>query len=43
MSRLTQFGNSLYTGEKSFDFVGYRVRWYLIGGAVVALAIVLTI
>ncbi len=43
MSRLTQFGNALYTGEKSFDFVGNRVRWYLIGGAVVALAIALTI
>jgi preprotein translocase subunit SecF len=43
MSRLTQFGNALYTGEKSFDFVGNRVRWYVIGGAVVALAIVLTI
>lgn len=43
MSRLTQFGNALYTGEKSFDFVGNRIRWYVIGGVVVLLAIALTI
>lgn len=43
MSRLTTFGNALYTGEKSFDFVGNRVRWYSIGAAIVVLAIVLTI
>ena len=43
MSRLTTFGNALYTGEKSFDFVGKRVRWYLIGATIVILAIVLTI
>lgn len=43
MSRLTTFGNALYTGEKSFDFVGNRVRWYVIGVSIVVLAIVLTI
>ncbi|MDA2980914.1 MAG: protein translocase subunit SecF [Actinomycetota bacterium] len=43
MSRLTTFGNALYTGEKSFDFVGNRVRWYVIGASIVVLAIVLTI
>jgi preprotein translocase subunit SecF len=43
MSRLTAFGNALYTGEKSFDFVGNRVRWYVIGAALVALAIIVTI
>lgn len=43
MSRLTTFGNALYTGEKSFDFVGNRVRWYAIGVSIVVLAIVLTI
>ncbi len=43
MSRLTTFGNALYTGEKSFDFVGNRVRWYSIASAIVVLAIVLTI
>lgn len=43
MSRLTRFGNALYTGEKSFDFVGNRTRWYVIGASVVLLAIVVTI
>jgi preprotein translocase subunit SecF len=43
MSRLTRFGNALYTGEKSFDFVGNRTRWYLIGASVVVLAIIITI
>lgn len=43
MSRLTQFGNALYTGEKSFDFVGRRVLWYLVGAGLVALALVVTI
>jgi preprotein translocase subunit SecF len=43
MSRLTTFGNALYTGEKSFDFVGNRVRWYVIGTTIVLLAIVLTV
>ena len=43
MSRLTTFGNALYTGEKSFDFVGNRVRLYVIGVSIVVLAIVLTI
>jgi preprotein translocase subunit SecF len=43
MSRLTTFGNALYTGEKSFDFVGNRVLWYAIGAGVVVLAILLTV
>lgn len=43
MSRLTQFGNALYTGEKSFDFVGRRVLWYLVGAGLVTLALVVTI
>lgn len=43
MSRLTTFGNALYTGEKSFDFVGNRVRWYVIGATVVVLAILFTV
>jgi preprotein translocase subunit SecF len=29
MSRLAGFGNQLYTGEKSFDIVGKRRRWYI--------------
>jgi preprotein translocase subunit SecF len=43
MSRLTTFGNALYTGEKSFDFVGNRVRWYLIGAGLVLVAIAFTV
>ena len=42
MSMLTRFGNGLYTGEKSFDFVGRRLTWYLLGAGLVALAIVIT-
>jgi preprotein translocase subunit SecF len=43
MSRLTTFGNTLYTGEKSFDFVGNRVRWYIVGAVIVLVAVALTI
>lgn len=42
MSMLTRFGNALYTGERSFDFVGRRVVWYLVGAGLVAAAIVVT-
>lgn len=42
MSMLTRFGNALYTGERSFDFVGRRVVWYLVGVGLVAAAIVVT-
>lgn len=42
MSRLTRFGNDLYTGERSFDFVGRRNLWYAIAAVFVVLAIGLT-
>lgn len=42
MSKLTQFGNDLYTGARSFDFVGRRTTWYLIAVVLVVLAIGLT-
>ena len=42
MSMLTRFGNGLYTGEKSFDFVGKRMVWYLLGASLVLAAIVIT-
>ena len=38
-SRLTQFGNDLYTGKRSFDFVGKRKIWYAIAAVLVILAI----
>jgi preprotein translocase subunit SecF len=42
MSRLTQFGNDLYTGARSFDFIGRRRLWYTIGAAFIIVAISLT-
>lgn len=42
MSRFTKFGNDLYTGSRSFDFVGRRRLWYAIGATFVILAIGLT-
>jgi preprotein translocase subunit SecF len=42
-TRLTRLGNGLYTGEKSFDFVGKRMIWYGIGIALVIFMVVTTI
>lgn len=42
-SKLTQLGNDLYTGQRSFDFVGKRMLWYVIGVTLVLLAIVVTV
>jgi len=42
-SRLTRLGNGLYTGEKSFDFVGKRMLWYGIGISLVVFMVVTTI
>lgn len=30
MSRMADFGNDLYTGKKSFDFVGKAKTWYIV-------------
>ena len=35
-----EFGNALYTGEKSIDFIGRRKTWYLIAAVMIVLAIV---
>ncbi len=43
MSMLTRIGNDLYTGARSFDFVGRRMLWYGIGAALVLFAIVVTV
>jgi preprotein translocase subunit SecF len=43
MSRFTRFGNSLYTGELSYDIIGHRVRWYVIGAAIVLASILITV
>jgi preprotein translocase subunit SecF len=42
-TRLTRLGNGLYTGEKSFNFVGKRTVWYLVGIALVLFMVVTTI
>ena len=38
-SRLTQFGNDLYTGERSINFVGKRRLWYVIAAIIVGISI----
>ncbi|MFT4232257.1 MAG: protein translocase subunit SecF [Leucobacter sp.] len=35
-----EFGNALYTGEKSIDFIGRRKTWYLISLVLIVLSIV---
>jgi preprotein translocase subunit SecF len=38
---LTKFGNDLYTGARSIDFIKRRRTWYLVSAAAVVLALVL--
>ena len=40
MASLTQFGNDLYTGARSIDFIKRRRLWYLISAVAVIVAIV---
>ncbi len=35
-----EFGNALYTGEKSIDFIGRRKTWYAIAAVLILIAIV---
>jgi preprotein translocase subunit SecF len=39
MPSFAQFGNQLYTGERSIDFVGRRRLWYVIAAAAVVLSL----
>jgi len=39
MATATSFGARLYTGEKSFNFIGNRKRWYAISLLLIALSI----
>jgi preprotein translocase subunit SecF len=41
MSRFSEFGNQLYSGEKSIDFVGKRKYFYVAAGITVLLALLL--
>lgn len=43
MSKFRTLGNQLYSGEKSFNFVGRRKIWYAIAAVAVILAIALPI
>ena len=40
MNRFSNLGDRLYTGEKSFDFVGRRNRWYVISGVLLVIMLV---
>lgn len=39
MSKLRELGNDLYTGKRSFDFVGKRKLWYLISLSLIFLSV----
>lgn len=41
-TKLTRLGNDLYTGKRSFNFVGKRLTWYIVGITLVLLAVVFT-
>ncbi|MCW4384323.1 protein translocase subunit SecF [Salinibacterium sp. SYSU T00001] len=40
MANFTKFGNDLYTGRRSIDFVGRRRLWYVIAALVIVAAVV---
>ena len=42
MSSITQFGNRLYTGETSIDFIGRRTLWYIVSAVMILLAVGVT-
>src|SRR6476660_80171 len=43
MVNFSTFGNELYTGKRSYNFVGYRKLWFLIAGIAVALSILIPV
>jgi preprotein translocase subunit SecF len=43
MASFATFGNELYTGKRSYDFVGSKRIWFLIAAVAVALSILLPI
>jgi preprotein translocase subunit SecF len=40
MSSFAQFGNDLYTGKRSIDFIGRQKRWYSFSAILIVLALV---
>jgi preprotein translocase subunit SecF len=43
MSRFSDFGNSLYSGDRSFNIVGRRKIWYSIAAVFIALSVIIPI
>lgn len=43
MSKFSELGNDLYTGKRSFDFIGKRKVFYIVALAMIAAAIVLPV
>lgn len=43
MASFKDLGNQLYTGERSYDFVGKRKVWYLVSAALILLSVLLPI
>lgn len=43
MASFSQFGNDLYTGKRSYDFVGKKYLWYAIAIVLIALALGITL
>ncbi|WP_370287961.1 protein translocase subunit SecF [Nocardioides sp.] len=41
MGKMSRLGNDLYQGRKSIDFVGHPLRWYLVSGVLVGLAVLM--
>ncbi|MDQ0825698.1 preprotein translocase subunit SecF [Arthrobacter sp. B2I5] len=41
MSGFATFGNELYTGKRSYDFVGAKKIWFIIAAVGVALSIII--
>ena len=39
MSKFSDLGHRLYTGEVSYDFIGHRRRWYVISGILLTISI----
>ena len=39
MFNLGEWGNRLHSGEKSYEFIGYRKRWYAVGLILVSLSV----
>lgn len=43
MSKFSDFGNALYTGERSINFVGRRKIWYTIAALMVAFSVIISL